>query len=133
MNTTVRQSMNALHTWAGLLPCWLLYFIFLTGTLGYFDTEIDQWMQPDIVSMSEPISLAHSIALAQSHLQEHAPNAYAWYINPPSDRNELYLWVAFDELLTPLGGEGDFFSFDLSPVTGEPITLRQTGGGANPL
>ena len=31
-------------TWAGLLVGWVLFFTFLTGTLGYFDDEIDRWM-----------------------------------------------------------------------------------------
>ncbi|MEM9335787.1 MAG: PepSY-associated TM helix domain-containing protein, partial [Pseudomonadota bacterium] len=42
-----RQSMTWLHTWTGLLFCWILYFMFVTGTLGYFDTEIDHWMAPE--------------------------------------------------------------------------------------
>ncbi len=47
MKSGFRQSMAWLHTWVGLLVSWLLYFIFLTGTLGYFDSEIDQWMSPE--------------------------------------------------------------------------------------
>ncbi|EPM93235.1 membrane protein, partial [Pseudomonas syringae pv. actinidiae ICMP 19070] len=37
-----------LHTWVGLLFGWLLFAIFLTGTLSYFKDEITQWMQPEI-------------------------------------------------------------------------------------
>ena len=129
MTNNFRLSMNGLHTWAGLLPCWLLYFIFLTGTLGYFDTEIDQWMQPDIVNESEPVSMVHSIKLAQKHLQQQAPKAYTWYINPPADRNELYLWVAFNKLLNESGGEGEYLGVELNPLTGEAIEFRETGGG----
>lgn len=40
-----RQSTSWVHTWAGLLLGSLLYFIFLTGTAGYFDSEIDRWMR----------------------------------------------------------------------------------------
>ncbi|MEM7277955.1 MAG: PepSY-associated TM helix domain-containing protein, partial [Pseudomonadota bacterium] len=38
-----RQSMTWLHTWFGIVVCWLLYFMFITGTTGYFDEEIDAW------------------------------------------------------------------------------------------
>ena len=31
-----RQSMSWLHTWASLILGWLLYAIFLTGTLSFF-------------------------------------------------------------------------------------------------
>ena len=43
-----RQAMSWLHTWAGLTLGWVLFFIFLTGTVGYFDTEIDRWIQPEL-------------------------------------------------------------------------------------
>lgn len=31
-----RQSMSWLHTWASLVLGWLLYAIFVTGTLSFF-------------------------------------------------------------------------------------------------
>ena len=48
MRKTFRLSMIWLHTWIGLLPGWLLYAIFLTGTLSVFEHEIDTWMQPEL-------------------------------------------------------------------------------------
>ena len=48
MKETFRASMAWLHTWAGLLLGWVLYFMFVTGTAGYLDTEIDRWMQPEL-------------------------------------------------------------------------------------
>lgn len=39
--------MAPLHTWVGVLFGWLLYFMFVTGTAGYLDTEIDRWMRPE--------------------------------------------------------------------------------------
>ena len=41
-----RQSMSWLHTWASLILGWLLYAIFLTGTLSFFQNEITVWMKP---------------------------------------------------------------------------------------
>jgi len=41
-------TMSTLHTWTGLLLGWVLYFMFVTGTLGYLDTEIDRWMKPEL-------------------------------------------------------------------------------------
>ena len=43
-----RQAMAWLHTWAGLIFGWLLFAIFLTGTLAYFKDEISHWMQPEV-------------------------------------------------------------------------------------
>src|SRR5690606_20527900 len=38
-----RQANSWLHTWSGLLLGWLLFAIFLTGTLSYFRQEITYW------------------------------------------------------------------------------------------
>lgn len=44
----IRQTMSDLHTWAGLLVGWLLYAMFLTGTVSYFKDELSQWMRPEM-------------------------------------------------------------------------------------
>ena len=36
----IRQTMSDLHTWTGLLAGWILYAMFLTGTVSYFKDEI---------------------------------------------------------------------------------------------
>jgi uncharacterized iron-regulated membrane protein len=46
MEPTFRQSMNWLHTWAGVMLGSLLFAIFWMGTLAVFDKEIDRWMAP---------------------------------------------------------------------------------------
>ena len=48
MKEGFRQAMAWLHTWAGLIFGWLLFAIFLTGTLAYFKDEITHWMQPEV-------------------------------------------------------------------------------------
>ena len=55
MKSGFRASMAWLHRWAGILFCALMYFIFVTGTPGYFHYEIDRWMQPERpLAMSQP-------------------------------------------------------------------------------
>jgi uncharacterized iron-regulated membrane protein len=46
MEPVFRQSMNWLHTWAGVTLGGLLFAIFWMGTLAVFDKEIDRWMAP---------------------------------------------------------------------------------------
>ena len=43
-----RQANAWLHTWVGLLLGWLLYAVFLTGTLSFFQEEITFWMKPEL-------------------------------------------------------------------------------------
>ena len=45
---SLTQSMSELHTWAGLVLGWVLFAIFLTGTLAVFDKELNWWMQPEL-------------------------------------------------------------------------------------
>ena len=44
MKEGFRQSMAWLHTWAGLLVCWILFLVFVAGTASYFRDEISLWM-----------------------------------------------------------------------------------------
>lgn len=58
MGEGLRQSMNWLHTWAGVVLGALLFAIFWMGTLSVFDKEIDQWMRPETrIVVPEHISL----------------------------------------------------------------------------
>ena len=65
MKGTFRQAMGWLHTWVGLVVGWILFFMFLTGSAGYFDTEIDRWMQPErpLPGIAMPADKALGIAL----------------------------------------------------------------------
>ncbi|MDR0717807.1 MAG: PepSY domain-containing protein [Azoarcus sp.] len=83
----LRQSMSWLHTWSGLLLGWLLFAIFVTGTLSYFRNEITFWMQPELhrAQVVEPEEIAYIRALAL--LAREAPDAQQWTITLPSARN----------------------------------------------
>lgn len=64
MKNTFTQSMAWLHTWAGLIFGWLLFAIFVTGTLAVFDKELDHWMQPEIPATEVPQADAARRAIA---------------------------------------------------------------------
>ncbi len=127
MKTNFRQSMAWLHTWVGLVLSWILYFIFVTGTLGYFDSEIDRWMTPETPTYHVQNDV--SLPIAEAYLQQHAPDAALWDINLPIDRTEPYLWVAYKT--QPENGKksGRFQEESLNPYTGQTIEKRATSGG----
>ncbi|MEM0953090.1 MAG: PepSY-associated TM helix domain-containing protein [Pseudomonadota bacterium] len=120
--------MTWLHTWSGLVFVWLLYFVFVTGTLGYFDTEIDLWMTPEVPAQART-ELLPNIAVAQARLQEVAPDSERWFIYPRQDRGNPHLsigWLIKD----PPEGESAFRRESLDPISGAPLTeARDTGGG----
>jgi uncharacterized iron-regulated membrane protein len=48
MKARFKDWMDWLQAWAGLIVGWVLYAIFLTGTLAYYQHEITRWMQPEL-------------------------------------------------------------------------------------
>lgn len=129
MKQAFRQSMAWLHTWCGLVVGWVLFFMFLTGTAGYFDTEIDRWMQPERPLAAREAPVAEAVSLALRRLQQQAPQAERWFVGLPWDRNELDLRVFWRELPDAEGKRGRSRSESLDLATGEPIVRRDTGGG----
>ena len=116
---TITQSLAWLHTWAGLIFGWLLFAIFLTGTLAVFDKEIDRWMRPEIPAHTLKPSEAAQRALDYLHAQQ--PNASAWNIGLPTERSP--------GLTVSSGEQRRGGGVNLDPQTGDPLDVRETAGG----
>lgn len=125
MKEGFRQSMAWLHTWSGLVFGWLLFAIFLTGTLAYFNDEITRWMQPEI--QASPSDSNASLRLAQHYLQQHADGSARWFIGLPSAQSPS-LSLDWQKPGTP-GRRGDFEGVKLDPQTGAELQGRETAGG----
>lgn len=126
MKEGFRQAMAWLHTWAGLLFGWLLFAIFLTGTLAYFKDEISHWMQPEIPAHA--IDSAGSLSLAQGYLQQHAADASRWVIDLPNARDPA-LSVRWQDAPAERGQRGRFTQKTLDAQTGAEIQPRDSRGG----
>lgn len=134
-----RHAMTWLHTWSGLLPGWLLYLIFITGSAGYFDMEITRWMQPEVPVQRGPFNAEALIPKAEQRLQQAAPYADHTYIELPHGRNPYFtLWRHNPETTAANNSGTDHQSSSiapgwhqeiLDPNNGEVIATRETGGG----
>ena len=119
--------MADLHTWVGLLLGWVLYAMFLTGTVAYFKDELSQWMRPDLarqVAVPDPAVVAQRMV---EQFSEQIPGATQWSMRLPDARiNSVYaFWRIPRGPSAPRGfGEGNF-----NPQTGEELTSRATLGG----
>ena len=131
MKEGFRQSMAWLHTWTGLLVGWLLFFTFLTGTLGYVNHEIDRWMRPEAPMVSTPPSAAELLPKALARLSLQTDQAKSWSIRFPGGRSNNDFQVSWRA--QPKEGErfGKFTRETLDPVTGANVNenVRKTGGG----
>ncbi len=121
----LRQAMSWLHTWAGLIFGWVLFAMFLTGSLAFFRPEITRWMQPEI--QVQPGPAVQAVDTAQRYLTEHAPDARRWFITPPSDREPLIQLLY--QVPKPKPGERGFVRVKLDPATGQAVKGRETRGG----
>ncbi|BAP41449.1 membrane protein [Pseudomonas sp. StFLB209] len=126
MKEGLRQAMAWLHTWLGLIFGWLLFAIFLTGTLSYFRAEITHWMTPELEVRA--LDSAQSVRVAQDYLQEKSPSAVRWFINLPEQRDPTMNVVAVGKPAKP-GERGKFERVTLDPLTGTEIQARETRGG----
>ncbi len=124
-----RQAMAWLHTWSGLILGWLLFFIFLTGTAGYFDTEIDRWMQPELPRAQPRADTAATAAVLLQRLRSEAPAAERWLLLLPVDRNQPYPGIAWRGAAAATGASAASGSARVDGSSGKTLAARDTGGG----
>lgn len=124
MKDHFRQSMAWLHTWVGLLLGWVLYFMFITGTAGYLDSEIDRWMQPEWPAATSGHDALALTRLAEAALVERAPgDAKGWWIDYPLGRETPHLHIWWED-------EGEEWQDQrLDSTTGAALAGRDTAGG----
>lgn len=116
--------MAQLHTWAGLLPGWLLFVIFLFGTTAFFQQEISRWMRPEL---STGAVSQKALDRAAVHLSNSGKDATHWTISLPSDRGGEPLTISWEQ--RGAVGEGLAGELKLDPGSGRPVGVRDTSGG----
>lgn len=119
INKTFVRSMSELHTWGGLIFGWLLFAIFLTGTLSVFQPELTHWMRPEF--RASQVLPEEALAAADKKLRQTASHADSWNILLPQDRQPV-LEVSWKKGKT--GSEKH-----LDPLTGAVLKERKTEGG----
>lgn len=132
MKNHFRQSMVWFHTWASVIIGWLLFFVFVTGTVSCFLYEVTRWMEPE-----RPLetTLSHAPSATQAEwamdfLATHAPSANKWEIKLPHRRNQLDNGASRTRLIVrAFPGR---LRWELDPLTARelpPMELRATEGG----
>ena len=128
-NEGPRQSMSWLHTWASLILGWLLYAIFLTGTLSFFKNEITVWMTPEVHQSVPASSQIQQTQVALNYLQQNHPNAGAWNILLPNTRQNATLVTVREQGEDPRARRGGKQIY-IDSATGEVLEPRDTRGGS---
>lgn len=124
-----RQSMAWLHTWASLILGWLLYAIFLTGTLSFFQNEITVWMKPELHQSVPKESQIQQTQIALNYLQQNHPNAASWSILLPNSRQNTTAITVRSQGEDPRARRGGTRVI-IDSATGEKLEARETRGGS---
>ncbi|WP_286370364.1 PepSY-associated TM helix domain-containing protein [Variovorax saccharolyticus] len=144
---TFRQAMAWLHTWCGLWISWLLFAVFLTGTLAVFDEPITHWMSPEHRAEEAAAEArgpqrpgqpegpgstsdrAQRLDWAVAYMARHHPSASMWELWPADAKGGGALTVYwFDD-------KQQYASARLDPASGRPLAAdspdahRATSGG----
>lgn len=119
LNKTFTHAMGELHTWGGLVFGWLLFVIFLTGTLSVFEPELTHWMQPAV--RNKPAEPVQSVSSADRKLRQIAARADLWMIELPLNRQQdlEIMWKKGRTMLER----------HLEPQTGKILKVPATEGG----
>lgn len=129
MNKGFRQSQAFLHTWSGLLLGWVLFLVFVTGTIAFWRDGMNRWMRPELARVEQPMQVLDG---AQRFLTNKAPDAKSWFITMPSasTAGAQLFWVP-----QPKAGEegrgrrGRRDNQAVIGADGEPAIVRSTRGG----
>jgi uncharacterized iron-regulated membrane protein len=84
MSKGFRQSQAFLHTWSGLLLGWILFLVFVAGTIAFWREGLNRWMRPEIARVEQPMRV---LAGAQAYLARKAPDAKSWIIPVATKRS----------------------------------------------
>lgn len=118
MKQNYRASMIQLHTYSGLFMGWLLFAIFLTGTLSYFSNEISHWMRG---AVSQPGKFNSQLDSAFQYLLKQGTDSHSWRINIADKRGS--------ELSVQWRDSNERHSHSLTAESIEPQESKITRGG----
>ncbi len=119
--------MSDLHSWVGLLLGWILYAMFLTGTVSYFKDELSQWMRPELPHQTQLPDQAITAQRIADELNAIAPGSPQWSMRLPDARNNSV--YVFWRTASRDPGQRAFGEANFDSATGQKVSARDTLGG----
>ncbi|WP_338075601.1 PepSY-associated TM helix domain-containing protein [Castellaniella defragrans] len=121
----IRQTMSDLHIWAGLLAGWILYAMFLTGTVSFFRDEISRYMRPELNAAAVPPPAGAAAARIVEGILARTPDTPQLSVTLPSPRDPAASAFWRDPHAAGRGFRTETFDAE----TGERLSARDTRGG----
>jgi len=114
------KALLGLHAWGGLIFGWLLVPVFVAGSIAVFEPELSHWMRPELSAPA--YTRSEAVALAEARLRVVAPEAAAWRVRLPNER-EPTIGIGWGNDPRKLTEE------TLDAASGSLLTPRATHGG----
>lgn len=128
MSKGFRQSQAFLHTWSGMLLGWVLFLVFVAGTIAFWREGMNRWMRPELARVEQPMRV---LAGAQRFLERKAPDAESWFITVANERSpgaDLF-WQPQQKKGEGQRRRGRRANQALIGADGQPAVARETRGG----
>ncbi|NJC07321.1 PepSY-associated TM helix domain-containing protein [Polymorphobacter fuscus] len=125
---SLRQSQSFLHSWSGLLVGWVVFIVFVAGTIAFYRDGLNRWMRPELARVE---ARAPVIAGAQRFLAHRAPDAKSWFITLPGAAapGAHLFWQPEPIKGEPKRRRGRRDNQAIIGADGEPAVVRDTRGG----
>ena len=131
MSKGFRQSQAFLHTWSGMLLGWILFLVFVAGSLAFWREGLNRWARPELARIEQPMRVLEG---SQAFLAKKAPDAKSWFIPIVTDRmpGAQLFWVPQPKPGETAGrrrGRGRRDTEALIGADGQVAQARDTRGG----
>ncbi|WP_353171929.1 PepSY-associated TM helix domain-containing protein [Acinetobacter rudis] len=124
---TPRQSMSWLHGWLGILAGCLLYVIFFTGSLSFYQKQLNLWLQPELHQSLLNSTQQQQLNFALAQLNKTDPQASSWQIMLPNTAQPTINVSSLAHGELPTRHEKPKQTL-LDATTGQVLTPRNTAG-----
>ena len=121
----IRQTMSDLHIWTGLLVGWILYAMFLTGTVSFFRDEISRYMRPELAATQTLPDAGIAAQRVADSILAQTPGTPQLSITLPTVREPSAQAFWRD----PAGAGRGFRNEVFDPDSGARVAARDTRGG----
>ena len=118
-NVNITRKLFTLHSWLGLVNGVLLLFLGITGALLVYTTELDAWINKDILTV-QPVGEKLGIDSLYKVVRAKHPTAIGTtIIRFPTGKNDCISFRVYEEDGTkPMRKWSEMFYMDLDPYTG---------------
>ncbi|MCG7548657.1 PepSY-associated TM helix domain-containing protein [Pseudoalteromonas sp. Of7M-16] len=136
MKSQTLKSLTNAHAWIGLIISFVLFIVFIAGSISLFRENLDTWEKVALIGEHAPHSqqVSYDTVMAKLDEQYQVDTHHIFYLYEPTERNpfmQAYFAVDLEEPHPETGEDHQDMSLLLDPVTGDVIAPANSFQFAN--